>query len=124
MRANVKEVVKDWADRRGIPENTVEEALKIMLQEGKSRNAIAKELGVPVPTLSYWLRKYRLVEVKSNFPSKLREMGYNTLKQFFTDPRNVDKTFKELAEKTGFTYVTVSNHYQRFRQSMEEATDA
>lgn len=80
---------------------------------------IAGLLGFTDEAVRYWLEEFGLARAQVTFPEKVMKMpnpktggSYRSLKEFFIV--NVDRTFGEIGEMTGFSSPTVSKYYGRF----------
>jgi len=111
--------VADKVIKRSGKRHNVEEYLRKQLRTGKSTSQIAEELDCSVPSIRYWMSKYGLSSKRPTFRERLKEMGYSTLRAFFTDKKNAFKSFKQLGKETGFCYPTVSQHYYEFLEEMK-----
>lgn len=90
--------------------------LRRLKKEGYSDKELANMFGGTVPAIRHWLVKLNILEPRPRFPAWLEQNGYETLSDFFSHPDNAGKSFKELAEKTGYCYVTVSYWYHVFEK--------
>lgn len=85
-------------------------------EEGLSDKEIAEKFGGTVPAIRHWLKKLNLLKPRPRFQEWLEQNGYSTLEEFFSHPDHVDRSFKELAKKTGYCYATVSHWYHVFEK--------
>lgn len=111
--------VADKIIKRSGKRHNVEEYLRKQLRVGKSTSQIAEELECSIPSIRYWLAKYGLSSGRQSFRDRIKDMGYESLRAFFTDKKNAFKSFKQLGKDTGFCYPTVSQHYYEFLEEMK-----
>ena len=117
----VRDKLHRWGKARG--KDSVELALAQLMNDGLTTQQIAKKFKCSVTAIRNFLITDGSIAPKSCFLERLKELGYSGPEAFFTDPDNVRKTFKTLGDELGFCYVTISAHYNEFRQAMSETEE-
>ena len=120
-KTTVQEKILKWGEPRG--KKSVQTALVALSREGLSHQQIARKFRCSVTAIRNFLINSGKLDPKSGFLEKIKELGYDGPADFFTNPENVRKTFKTLGTELGFCYVTISAHYNKFREEMSQAEE-
>lgn len=116
---SIKDRIERWG-KRYAKASGIEETLQYLLKEKKMCQChIAKKFDTTPAVIQYWVRKYKLSRGEGSFVKYVQRLGYATVGEFFTAPANVSKTFSELSDETGFSYVTISAHYRAFQENIK-----
>jgi hypothetical protein len=110
--------IESWGKKEGLSGNLVK-----ILHRAASKHLmvseIAKSAGCSPQALRYHLQRIGINSLKPKFEDKVKELGYEDVRAFFTDKKNVYKSMKELADLTGFCCPTVSKYYHKFVEEAE-----
>lgn len=99
---------------------SIREVLRKFRAKGLTERDVAEKFDCSVPAIRHWLKKCKLLKPRMRFPDKIKEMGYSSLASFFKAPENRHPvSFKEIAKRTGFCYVTVSYWYHEFEKELK-----
>ena len=115
---NVVAKIESWGKKEGL----IGDAYKILRKAASKRlmfSEIARSAGCTPQALRYQLQRMGINSFKPSFEDKIRELGYEDVKDFFTDKENVYKSMKELSDITGFCCPTVSKYYHKFVEEAE-----
>lgn len=85
-----------------------------LFNEKMSVRDVAAVLDCSPPAICYWLKKYSIKPPYNKFSDYLKDNGFESIESFFMDDVIKDKTFKKIAEETGFCELTISRHYANF----------
>jgi transposase len=114
--ALVKNRIEAWGERH-LKNKDVRKILQYLISKrGMTERDLADKFDCTVPAVRYWLKDGKMLNPKSTFEERIQELGYKSLRDFFTRPgnRNGEKTLKQLAKETGFCYPTVSKWRREF----------
>lgn len=105
--------IESWGKKEGMA-GSITKILRTAVRNRLMFSAIAESAGCSPQALRYQLDRLGINTFKPTFESRVQELGYKDVKDFFTDKKNVYKSMKELSEITGFCCPTVSRHYHKF----------
>lgn len=113
---DLKKSIEVWGEKN-IGSKNLRKVLRHLCKLKKGEvTAVAEELGTTAQAMRYWLKKFSLVKDGRDFESLVKEAGYESLGDFFTDPRVARKTYKQIADEFGVKYPTVSRWYAQFME--------
>lgn len=109
----IRDRILSWGLRQGSTDS-LPGVLRLLLAKGKTIKQMASMFSCSKQSIRNQLIACGIIRPKKRFMASIRSLGYKDLSDFFTDPVNVRRSIADLARKTGFSYVTLSQKYSEF----------
>ena len=87
---------------------------------GWSQSDIARKFGMSSAAVHYRLKRFGILNKRKYFLEILKELGYNGVEEFFSNPDVARKTFKQTAIELKCSHNTVLSWYKKFLSFKEE----